>query len=172
MKQFTVTANKYNCNLPRNLNEIILIFYAGDDNVMPRYSLKSQDRLNTCHPLIQELFGEVIKEYDCAILEGHRARRRQNQLHKQGKSKVKWPDSTHNELPSMGVDAGPWFKGKGIPWDEPNQFYVFAGFVLSKAKQLKIKIRWGGDWDGDHDVNDQWFKDLGHFELLSTEKES
>ena len=138
---------------------------------MSRYSNKSNLQLDTCHPLLIELFREVIKEHDCAIVEGQRSRRRQNQLYRQGKSKVKWPDSRHNEMPSMAVDAAPWLKGRGIPWDEPNQFYIFAGFVLSKAKQLGIQIRWGGDWDMDHDVNDQWFNDLSHFELLSTEKE-
>lgn len=138
---------------------------------MPRFNNKSNLRLDTCHPLLQELFRDVVKEYDCSIFEGHRARRRQNQFYQQGKSKVKWPNSKHNVMPSMGVDAGPWLKDKGIPWDEPNQFYVFAGFVLSRAKDLGIKIRWGGDWDMDNDVNDQWFNDLSHYELLSTEKE-
>jgi len=139
---------------------------------MPKYSLNSQDRLNTCHPLLQELFWEIIKDHDCAIFEGHRARRRQNQLFKQGKSKLKWPDSTHNEMPSMGIDAGPWLKGKGIPWNEPNEFYKFATVVMEKAKALGIKIRWGGDWDMDGDVNDQWFNDLAHYELLSTDREA
>lgn len=137
---------------------------------MPRFSLKSQDRLNTCHPLLQELFNSVVKEYDCAVIEGHRARRKQNQLYLGGKSKVKWPDSKHNIMPSEGVDVAPWIKGKGIPWKEPNNFYVFSGYVLGKAKEMGIQVRWGGDWDGDHDVNDQWFNDLGHWELLSTEK--
>ncbi len=138
---------------------------------MPKFSIKSQDRLDTCHHLLRELFIEVVKEYDCSILKGHRNRRQQNQKYQQGKSKVKWPKSKHNQLPSMAVDVGPWIDQKGIPWDEPNQFYTFAGFVKGKASQLGIKIRWGGDWDGDNDVNDQRFNDLAHFELLSTEKE-
>ena len=73
-------------------------------------------------------------------------------------------------MPSEAVDAGPWIKKKGIPWGEPIQFYTFAGYVKGKASQLGIMIRWGGDWDGDNDVNDQAFNDLAHFELLSTEK--
>ncbi|MBU0971016.1 MAG: M15 family peptidase [Proteobacteria bacterium] len=137
---------------------------------MAQFSNKSNLQLDTCHPLLQELFREVVKEYDCAIIEGHRARRRQNQLFQQGKSKVQWPEGKHNIMPSMAVDVGPWIKDKGIPWDEPNQFYTFSGFVLGKASQLGIQVRWGGDWDGDKDVSDQQFNDLAHWELLSSEK--
>lgn len=137
---------------------------------MPEFSLKSNDKLNTCHPLLQALFREVVKDDDCTIIEGHRAKARQNQLFSEGKSKLQWPNGKHNTMPSMAVDVGPCFPGKGIPWKEPAQFYFFAGKVIGKARQLGIKLRWGGDWDGDNDVMDQRFNDLVHFEFLSTEK--
>jgi peptidoglycan LD-endopeptidase CwlK len=138
---------------------------------MPKFSLKSEDRLNTCHPLLQELFREVIKTDDCAVIEGHRNRRRQNQLFAEGKSKLQWPDGKHNTMPSLAVDVAPWFPGgKGIPWNEPKNFYFFAGKVKAKARELGISIRWGGDWDGDGDVTNQSFHDLPHFELRSTER--
>lgn len=137
---------------------------------MPKFSLKSEDRLNTCHPLLQELFREVIKTTDCAIVEGHRNRRRQVLLFRQGRSRVTWPDGKHNVMPSLAVDAGPWIKDKGIPWDEPENFYYFAGKVKAKARQLGIDIRWGGDWDGDDDVRDQNYNDLAHWELVSVER--
>lgn len=138
---------------------------------MPEFSLKSNDKLNTCHSLLQELFREVIKDDDCTIIEGHRGKARQNQLYQAGDSKVQWPDGKHNAMPSEAVDAGPYFPGKGIPWNESAQFYFFAGKVIAKARELGIKLRWGGDWDRDNDVKDQRFNDLVHFELLSTEKE-
>jgi len=34
------------------------------------------------------------------------------------------------------------------------------------AKECNIKIRTGWDWDGDLDLSDQNFNDLGHIELL------
>lgn len=137
---------------------------------MPKFFNKSDMKLDTSHPLLQELFREVIKEYNCAVVEGHRARRRQNQLFKNGKSKVKWPEGKHNVMPSEAVDVAPWIKNVGIPWKSPNQFYNFAGFVKAKALELGIQVRWGGDWDGDGDVNDQSFNDLAHWELVSTDK--
>jgi len=41
-----------------------------------------------------------------------------------------------------------------------------SGFVLGIAHMKGIKIRWGGDWDGDTKMNDQKFNDLVHFELM------
>jgi peptidoglycan L-alanyl-D-glutamate endopeptidase CwlK len=137
---------------------------------MAKFSDKSNKRLDTCHTLLGELFREVVKEDDCTIVEGQRSMSRQNQLYSEGKSKLKWPDSKHNGMPSEGVDAAPYIPGKGIPWDHPEQFYFFAGKVKAKARQLGISVRWGGDWDGDGDVKDQRFNDLPHWELLSTEK--
>lgn len=137
---------------------------------MPYFSNKSDMKLDTCHPLLQELFRAVVKKDDCAVIEGHRTRRRQNELYRQGKSKVKWPDGKHNVMPSMAADVAPWLKKKGIPWDESKQFYFFAGKVKAKALALGIQVRWGGDWDGDGDVTDQQFNDLPHWELVSTEK--
>jgi len=137
---------------------------------MPKFSNNSDLRLDTCHTLLQELFRAVVKDDDCAIIEGHRIRRRQNELYRQGKSKVKWPDGKHNIMLSEAVDVGPWLKGKGIPWDDAKQFYFFAGKVAAKAIELGIQVRWGGDWDGDGDVTDQQFNDLPHWELLSTQR--
>lgn len=138
---------------------------------MPKFSNKSDMALDTCHPLLQVLFREVIKESDCVIVEGHRTRRRQNQLYLEGLSKVKWPDGKHNTMPAQAVDAAPYIQGK-IPWDEQYHFHRFSEVVFEKAKALNIKIRWGGDWDGDGDTKDQKFNDLAHYELLSTEKET
>ena len=66
--------------------------------------------------------------------------------------------------------------GKGIPWPDKknrprdytkdlNQFYYFAGIVIATARDLDIVLRWGGDWDRDHDLSDQSFDDLVHFEV-------
>ena len=46
------------------------------------------------------------------------------------------------------------------------RFYDFGGYVVGAAHRLGVPIRWGGDWDQDHDVfDDQTFQDLVHFEI-------
>ena len=136
---------------------------------MPKYSKQSADRLFTCERQIQKLFNEVIKYTDCSILEGHRGQIKQDGYFNKGVSKVKWPDGKHNKRPSEAVDAVPYPippKWGADHWKEMVKFYEFAAIVRYEAKKLGIKIRWGGDWDGDGDYRDQSFDDLVHFELL------
>ena len=128
---------------------------------MPSFGTRSRMQLNSCHSDLQKLFEEVIKHYDCTILEGHRTEDRQNELYAQGKSKVQFPDSKHNSFPSLAVDAAPY----PIDWDDTRRFYMFVGIVRGIASQLGINIRCGADWDGDLEVKDQNFHDLPHFEI-------
>lgn len=133
---------------------------------MPTFSSISRARLMECNYRIQKLFSEVVKEYDCTILEGHRSEARQRKLLEAGATTTM--NSKHLEYPSEAIDVSPY----PIPdeWGENNQlekakFYHFAGYVQAKADELGVKIRWGGDWDGDKDFDDQTFFDLVHFEL-------
>jgi len=67
-------------------------------------------------------------------------------------------------MPSLAVDAYPYIDG-AISFDR-EQCLVFAGFVIGLAGGMGIKIRWGGDWDGDHNLREHSLSDLGHFELV------
>lgn len=138
---------------------------------MPRYSQKSKYELSTCHELLQRLFNEVIKHFDCTVLEGRRGKSRQNQMYDQGASQVKWPDSSHNRTPSDAVDVAPYYAERPHIRDDQKslkRWYYFAGVVRGIASQLNIPVRWGGDWDGDTYVTDQKFHDLAHWELLAS----
>lgn len=133
---------------------------------MPSFSKTSMDRLNTCDKRLVDLFTEVIKHYDCTVTCGVRTKEEQDEAFRTGKSKLKWPDSKHNvnspEQKSRAVDVIPC----PIDWNNKNAFYHFSGFVLGIAAQKGIKIRWGGDWDGDKNLKNQTFFDLPHFELV------
>ena len=131
---------------------------------MPRFGEASKENLSTCHEDLQRLFNEVIKHWDCSVTEGYRNEERQNKAYRGGKSKVKYPNGKHNRVPSDAVDVVPYILGKGIVWDE-RECLSFGGFVVGISTQMGIRIRWGGDWDGDRDVNDQSFNDLVHFEI-------
>jgi peptidoglycan L-alanyl-D-glutamate endopeptidase CwlK len=129
---------------------------------MAYFSDASLQKLATCHQDLQDLFKTVILHYDCTILEGHRSEADQDQLFEQGLSKVEWPDSKHNKIPSHAVDVAPY----PIDWDDTKRFYHFVGFVKGVAASMNIKLRCGADWDGDNDLKDQSFNDLVHFELI------
>lgn len=128
---------------------------------MPQFGKDSLARLSTCHPDLQKLFNEVIKHYDCTVIEGHRSDEDQLKAFNAGKSKIK-SGGMHNKTPSLAVDVAPW----PVDWNDKNRFYHFAGRVQGIAQMLNIEIRWGGDWDSDNDLKDQNFYDLPHFELV------
>jgi hypothetical protein len=129
---------------------------------MPSFSNKSLSRLVTCDPRLQRVFQEVIRHFDCTILEGHRDKERQNRMFEEGKSKVRWPDGKHNTVPSMAVDVTPY----PVVWDDRERQTLFAGYVLATAKAMGVDLRWGGDWDKDTEVRDNGFDDLVHFEIV------
>ena len=128
---------------------------------MFKFGKKSRTNLDTSHPLLQKVYNEVIKHVDCSVLEGHRDERRQEQLFSEGKTKVRYPLGRHNTNPSSAVDVTPY----PVKWEDRERQTLFAGFVLGIARSMCIKLRWGGDWDMDFQVNDNRFDDFPHFEL-------
>tara|TARA_R110002051_G_scaffold324738_1_gene423377 strand:+ start:745 stop:1140 length:396 start_codon:yes stop_codon:yes gene_type:complete len=128
---------------------------------MPRFGKRSRSRLKTCDTRLQDLFNEVIKHFDCSVIQGHRGKEDQNKAFKEGKSKLKYPNGNHNATPSRAVDVAPY----PINWNDRERFTYFAGYVVGIALQMGLKIRWGGDWDMDTQVKDNNFDDLPHFEL-------
>ena len=134
---------------------------------MPTFSDHSKSELETVHPDLQAVMQEVIKAFNFRVIEGRRGKERQNKLHRQGKSQLQYPESKHNSQPSRAIDIAPW----PIDWQAHDRFYLLAGHVQMAAHRLQKEgvinhdIRWGGDWDGDRELDDQQFDDLPHFEL-------
>lgn len=129
---------------------------------MAKFSPTSRTKLNTCHPLLQRVMENAIKIMDFTILDGRRGEAEQNRLYRLGKSKLQFPNSKHNGDPSMAIDIAPY----PIDWENLKRFYLLAGVVIGVANMLGLKVRWGGDWDCDMDLDDQNFNDLVHFELI------
>lgn len=140
---------------------------------MPEYSRTSKARLNSCHVDLVTIFTRAIATIEHSIFCGHRPEEEQNKAFSNGLSQVQWPDSKHNQIPSMAVDAGPYFPElRNTDWDDYKAYALFAGRIIEISYQLYREgktthvIRWGGDWDGDGRTSDQTFNDLPHFELV------
>ena len=128
---------------------------------MPYFGERSKKNLKTCDEDLVFLFEEVIKYFDCSVLEGHRGKKLQNKYFKEGKSKLKFPEGNHNKKPSKAVDVVPY----PIDFSDRERMTYFAGFVKGMAAVLGIPIRGGGDWNSNTEVKDNNFDDLPHFEL-------
>jgi len=129
---------------------------------MPYFSNRSMQKLFTCDERLQRIAIEVIKYLDITITDGHRSREDQERAYHAGLSKLQYPKSKHNKVPSLAMDCVPY----PINYDQPEAFYYMAGYIQAVANKMDIPIRWGGDWDKDHDFYDQHFIDLPHFELI------
>lgn len=141
---------------------------------MPQFSAKSYSALSTCDARLQNLFMEVIKTWDCTVLEGTRTPGQQVLNVQKGVSKTM--NSKHLLTPSLAVDVAPY----PLEWPQKPKndsaaemtrwmkeyalFYYFAGYVLGVAEKMGYKVRWLGDNDGDHDIKEQNWDDLVHWE--------
>tara|TARA_R100000781_G_scaffold42950_3_gene29479 strand:+ start:1565 stop:1945 length:381 start_codon:yes stop_codon:yes gene_type:complete len=125
---------------------------------MYKFGKRSRERLKGVDTRIINVLNELIKMMDVTIIEGVRTKERQAELLKQGATKVKY--SKHME--GKAVDLAPY----PIDWENRDGFYYMGGMIRGIAKQLGLKIRFGGDWDSDGDTKDNNFDDLVHIEIL------
>ena len=129
---------------------------------MPSFGAASTAQLRTCHSELQRLFTEVVKHWDCQVLEGKRTEAQQRINVAKGVSKTMQSKHVYPlGAPSLAVDVAPY----PVKWNDTDRFYAFAGFVIGTATQMGMTLRWGGDWDGNRVFTDQTFHDLPHFEL-------
>jgi len=117
---------------------------------------------------LQMVCDEVIKRWDCKILQGRRTEAEHQAQLAAGTSRTQHSKHVVPEgVPCPAMDLAPWqADGIGINWKDNKTFYAFAGVVLGVAFMLGIPLRWGGDWNSNNDLNDQTFNDLVHFELV------
>ena len=128
---------------------------------MNSFSGRSMGHLNTCDDRLKTLFMEVVKVFDCTVFSGRRGKDEQDELYRQGRSQLKFPESMHNAEPSKAVDVAPY----PIDWKDRERATYFAGYVMGIANAQGLSLIWGGDFNKDWQVKDNMFDDLWHFEI-------
>jgi peptidoglycan LD-endopeptidase CwlK len=128
---------------------------------MSKFSKISRKRLDECDPRLIKICEAVFPVFDISVICGYRSNEDQEKAFKAGRSKLRAGQSKHNHKPSLAVDIAPYPAPVDI-----KEFYFMAGIVKAVAHQQGVKIRWGGDWDGDGDFTDNSFNDLYHFEIV------
>lgn len=129
---------------------------------MPRFSSTSLAHLRTADARLQSIMHEAIKHYDFSVLCGHRGQTQQDAAYAAGKSKVRWPNSKHNSLPSKAVDIAPY----PVDWNDEIRFARLMGHIERIANEQGIKVRFGLDFDSDGWSSDERFLDFPHVELV------
>jgi len=129
---------------------------------MAKFGNSSKKHRETCDFRLKEILDEAIIHYDFSVICGYRSNAEQDKAFNAGFSDLKGGESLHNEFPSKAVDLAPW----PIDWKDRERFCVLAGIILGIAAMKGIKIRWGGDWDGDGNIKEHKLQDLPHFEII------
>ena len=144
---------------------------------MPSFGTTSRRRLDTIDGRLVKVLEAAIEVYDFSVLCGHRNKKDQDAAYNSRRSKVQWPNSKHNTLPSLAVDIAPYpVRWPSLPKNptsadaaryekDMGRFRFLAGLVVGIGASMGYSIRWGGDWDRDGDWDDQSFNDLPHFEV-------
>ena len=124
---------------------------------MPKFGHKSMTQLSSCTRDIQTIFQEVVKHFDCSIIEGNRTVERQHEHWAKGrklkegadhKVRANWENSSpkdqvttkdgyekasrHQSSPSIAVDVVPY----PTMWSDKGKMIELRGVV--KWVQLKL----------------------------------
>jgi hypothetical protein len=152
------------------------------------YSQRSNEKLDTTHPIIQRTMRKVIKisTLDIGITSGRRFDKEQHQLYLEGKSTLDGYNKLSMHQPfhpgdedkpelSKAVDFSVYPAPYSGDTKDLERYAVVWGIIQAVANnecQLyfnKTGIRyqpiWGRDWDGDGNLKDQKFDDPYHWEL-------
>lgn len=139
---------------------------------MNKYSKRSELNLSQCHSDLRLICQCLLHKFDHSVLCGYRGEEEQNKAYANGHSDKQFPNSKHNQNPSIAVDIAPYPRDPNKESDKI-KFGVMAGWLLCIADDLLHKgliyheIRWGGDWNGNGIFSDQTLFDFGHFELIA-----
>jgi peptidoglycan L-alanyl-D-glutamate endopeptidase CwlK len=120
---------------------------------MPQFGQRSLLNLSQCHPALQAVAQHAVRNFDFAVICGHRGEAEQAAAFARGVSKARWLQSPHNFAPALAFDAVPW----PLDWGNLERFDAMARELKLAAVALGVGLTWGGDF--------RTFKDRPHFEL-------
>lgn len=128
-----------------------------------RFGERSLKRLGEVDERLQEVVHALLPRvpFDLTVLCGHRTEDAQEAAVLAGRSKVRFPHSKHNALPSKAVDIAPY----PVDWEDLKRFEQMGREAVKVGDELGTPIRWGADWDRDGSITDERFLDFPHLEL-------
>jgi len=108
----------------------------------------------------------ALETIDYSLICGHRGEADQTAALASGTSRIAWPRGKHNRVPSHAFDFRPYpFDAALKDWSDIARFARVWGHIEAVSVRLSIRLRWGGDFDGDQRSNDDGW-DWGHVELV------
>ncbi|MDM7980178.1 MAG: M15 family metallopeptidase [Rhizobium sp.] len=118
-------------------------------------------------PILLELERKVVKRFKKLGIPMFsvyvmRSRAEQAELFARKKTKAKPGESPHQYGLAFDIIHG--VKGYELT---DRQWLLVKHIVFETAQSLGVKLRWGGDWDGDGNIYDNQLFDPAHFEIAN-----
>lgn len=126
-----------------------------------KFGKRSKEKLKEAEPLLRELMCRALmtSNSDFSVICGHRTEEEQNEAYRKGYSKLKYPRSKHNKIPSMAVDVVPY----PLDWSDIASFKELAEHIKSVWSTMEYE-KATGDWELVHG-GDWKMRDYPHWEL-------
>ena len=101
---------------------------------------RSLSRLQGVNPSLIAVLKKACESmpFDLTVIEGLRTPERQQELLKQGATKV----AVSRHMSGNAIDIAPY----PIDWKDTARFKEMARIMFESAHELGITIRWGGNW--------------------------
>lgn len=116
---------------------------------MKEFDTKSKERLGNADKDLVLLAEAVLQRIDVVVTCSHRNKQDQDLAYKTGNSKLKFPQSKHNTLPSKAIDFA-IKKDGNITWDK-KEYDKLGSIIKEITEDLNLSVKWGGDFSGFYD---------------------
>lgn len=136
-----------------------------------KLGIQSLARLDGVHPDLVRVVKRAIEitSVDFKVIEGVRSYARQKKLYAQGRTPpgrvVTWKMKSKHLIQADGYGHAVDLLPAPYDWKEEEPFDRVAIAMVKAAGELDVKIRWGGNWDGDGRPHEKGETDGPHFEL-------
>ena len=139
---------------------------------MNKWSRTSEKKLSSCHPDLIAIMNQVLEVQDCTIIAGGRNEKAQEKAFYMGKSKLKFPQSKHNTVPSQAVDVA-MFKDGQVQWDLDNAIIMSRAIYnvwqsMLADDKVACQLRFGLTWTDNpfDEIKEGQFVDGFHIEIV------
>lgn len=136
-----------------------------------KLGFRSRQHLEGVHPKLVAVIERAleISTQDFMVICGVRTKAQQQALYDQGRKTpgpiVTWTLNSRHLPAKDGFGHAVDIVPSPVDWNDLKKFDAIADAMLTSAKELKLNLRWGADWDGDGKRRERGETDSPHFEF-------